>query len=84
MVKCAPLFLGESTLLAAESIVLTSGPAIELQPFASMRTALIAPAERLRGGAFERAHEALAAAVEWYGLLDRESAGLCCPRPGVV
>lgn len=67
IVKCAPLFLAEATLRAVESIATTAGPVLQLHPFVPTRVALIAPEERLRGGAFERARAALAEAIEWYG-----------------
>jgi molybdenum cofactor cytidylyltransferase len=67
VVKCAPLFLSESTLSSVDSIVRTHGPIVEVEPFQTRRVALVAPAERLRGGAFERARAALADAVGWYG-----------------
>jgi hypothetical protein len=63
VVKCAPLFMGESTLLAAENV----GHVVSLESFVARRVAFVAPRERLRGGSFERAHAALSAALEWYG-----------------
>jgi len=63
VVKCAPLFLPESTLMEVEDV----GPVVEIEPFQTRRVALIAPAERLRGGAFDRARAALSDAVSWYG-----------------
>jgi molybdenum cofactor cytidylyltransferase len=72
VVKCAPLFLAEATLDHVESLALTHGPIVEIEPFQSRRVALVAPSERLRGGAFERARTALSDAVAWYGsALDR-------------
>ena len=67
MVKCAPLFLAESILTGVEDIARSLGPVVEIESFQRRRVALIAPAERLRGGAFDRAREALSNAVNWYG-----------------
>jgi len=63
VVKCAPLFLPEPTLAAAKRI----GPVISVEAFRSLRVALVAATERLRGGAFERARTALSEAITWYG-----------------
>jgi len=67
VVKCAPIFLPLSTLLEVESIASTAGPVLQVEAFRPMRVGFIAPRERLRGGAFERAHTALSQALEWYG-----------------
>jgi molybdenum cofactor cytidylyltransferase len=67
VVKCAPLFMPEATLQAAERIASASGPVLQVLPFEARRVAFLAPAERLRGGAFERAHSALSDAIAWYG-----------------
>ncbi|MBV9328281.1 MAG: hypothetical protein JO352_31585 [Chloroflexi bacterium] len=67
VIKCAPLFLPESTLAGVDAAARSGGPVVELQPFRARRFALVAPAERLRGGAFERARAALSGALEWYG-----------------
>jgi molybdenum cofactor cytidylyltransferase len=66
VVKCAPLFLPETTLVAVERIA-SAGDLLHVQPFETRRVALVAPAERLRGGAFERARSALSEAIGWYG-----------------
>jgi molybdenum cofactor cytidylyltransferase len=63
VVKCAPLFLGGATLLAVQDL----GTLVDVLPFRATRAALVAPRERLRGGAFDRAQAALSAALEWYG-----------------
>jgi hypothetical protein len=63
VVKCAPLFLPEASLAEVERI----GPVVLLQEFERKRVALVAPTERLRGGAFERAQTALSEAIAWYG-----------------
>jgi len=63
VVKCAPLFLPESTLIEVHDV----GPVVDIEPFQTRRVALIAPSERLRGGAFDRARAALSDAVGWYG-----------------
>jgi hypothetical protein len=67
LVKCAPLFLPAGTVECVRAITATAGPVVELQSFAASRVAFIAPGERLRGGAFERASGALASALDWYG-----------------
>lgn len=67
VVKCAPLFLEAATVEAIRDVVSAHGPVIEVGVFQPTRVALIAPAERLRGGAFDRSRSALATAVEWYG-----------------
>jgi molybdenum cofactor cytidylyltransferase len=67
VVKCAPLFLAESVLTGVDDVARSLGPVVEIEPFQRRRVALIAPAERLRGGAFDRAREALSNAVNWYG-----------------
>jgi hypothetical protein len=67
VVKCAPLFLPERALLEVEAIAAAEGPVVEVQLFQSARVGFLAPAGRLRGGAFDRAQQALGAALEWYG-----------------
>jgi molybdenum cofactor cytidylyltransferase len=67
IVKCAPLLLSESTLSNVDSIARSGGPIVEVERFRARRVALIAPAERLRGGAFDRARAALSDTVDWYG-----------------
>jgi hypothetical protein len=63
VVKCAPLFLPGATLLEVREL----GTVVDVQPFRATRAALVAPRERLRGGAFDRAQVALSDALEWYG-----------------
>lgn len=63
VMKCSPLLLGERALAAVEAV----GEVLCVQPFDSKRVAFVAPSERLRGGAFERASTALSNAVTWYG-----------------
>ena len=67
VVKCAPLFLPQRTLCEVEAIAAAEGPVVEVQPFQSARVGFVAPAGRLRGGAFDRARQALGVALEWYG-----------------
>jgi molybdenum cofactor cytidylyltransferase len=67
VVKCAPVFLSESALRAVERVAIKDGPVLQLEPFRPMRVAMVAPRERLRGGAFDRARTALAQALGWYG-----------------
>jgi molybdenum cofactor cytidylyltransferase len=67
VVKCAPLFLSESSLRGVDDIVQANRPIVEIEPFQTLRVAFVAPAERLRGGAFDRARAALSDAVSWYG-----------------
>jgi hypothetical protein len=62
--KCAPLFLPERTLQAIEGLATA---VLEVQPFRSLRVGFVAPVERVRGAAFERARTALSVALEWYG-----------------
>ncbi len=64
VVKCAPLFLSERTVQAVEAL---PDPVLHLQQFRPLRVGLLAPLDRLRGGAFERARSALAGALDWYG-----------------
>jgi len=71
VVKCAPLFLPESTLAAAQQV----GPLVHVHEFERTRVALVAPSERLRGGAFERAQTALSEAIAWYGASLDQSVG---------
>jgi hypothetical protein len=63
VVKCAPLFLSEASLDAVEGV----GSIVSVEPFAVRRVSFVAPTDRLRGGAFDRAREALTEAVGWYG-----------------
>ena len=67
VVKCAPLFLSPSVLQAVEAIRSESGPVIEVQGFRPHRAAFVAPRDRLRGNAFERAAASLSTALDWYG-----------------
>jgi molybdenum cofactor cytidylyltransferase len=67
VVKCAPLLLAASTLRAVEGVAQTNGAIVEIEPFQARRVALIAPAERLRGGAFDQARTALSDAIGWFG-----------------
>jgi molybdenum cofactor cytidylyltransferase len=67
VVKCAPLFLPEPTLQQVETLVAERGPVLEVQSFRSLRVGFVAPRERLRGGAFERAQTALSNALAWFG-----------------
>src|SRR5262249_43228049 len=68
VIKCAPLFLPESTIVAVEEDVATaSGPVVEVEAFRAKRVGYIAPRERLRGGAFDRSQAALAEALTWSG-----------------
>src|SRR5579859_2619387 len=67
VVKCAPLFLSEPVLRAVEAIRSTFGPVVEVQAFQAHRAAFVAPRERLRGNAFDRAAGSLTAALDWYG-----------------
>jgi hypothetical protein len=63
VVKCAPLFLSGASLQAVQHL----GTVVDVKPFRATRAALVAPRERLRGGAFDRAHAALSDALKWYG-----------------
>jgi molybdenum cofactor cytidylyltransferase len=63
VVKCAPLFLAGASLLAVQNL----GSVMQVQTFQRRRAALVAPRERLRGGAFDRAQVALSDALQWYG-----------------
>jgi molybdenum cofactor cytidylyltransferase len=67
VVKCAPLFLSEQVLQAVDAIRAELGPVIEVERFRPHRAAFVAPRERLRGNAFERAAASLTTALEWYG-----------------
>jgi molybdenum cofactor cytidylyltransferase len=67
VVKCAPLFLSEAALLAVENLRASTGPVIQVESFQPRRVALVAPRDRLRGGAFDRAQTALSDALAWYG-----------------
>ena len=63
VIKCAPLLMPLETVEVVESI----GPVVEVTAFVPMRTAFVAPAGRLRGNAFQRATDSLAAALTWHG-----------------
>jgi hypothetical protein len=67
VVKCAPLFLAESTILAIEDLTIAYGTVLEVEAFRTRRVGLVAPRERLRGGAFDRTQAALSEALAWYG-----------------
>ena len=64
VVKCAPLFLPESTIRSIEAF---APSIVDVESFRGLRVGLVAPRERLRGGAFERAQQALGDALAWYG-----------------
>jgi hypothetical protein len=66
VVKCAPLFMSEKTLRDVEQLAI-AGSIVQVEPFQPRRVGLVAPRERLRGGAFERAQSALGEALAWYG-----------------
>jgi molybdenum cofactor cytidylyltransferase len=63
VIKCAPLLMPAQIVKHVESI----GPVLEVTAFVPMRTAFVAPAARLRGNAFQRATDSLAAALTWHG-----------------
>ncbi len=67
VVKCAPLFLSERVLQVVEGIRLDVGPVVEVEAFRPHRAAFVAPRDRLRGNAFERAAASLSTALDWYG-----------------
>lgn len=67
VVKSAPLFLPEAVLAAVEAIRAELGPVIEVEGFRPHRAAFVAPRERLRGNAFDRAALSLTTALDWYG-----------------
>jgi molybdenum cofactor cytidylyltransferase len=67
VVKCAPLFLAGSTIEEVEALRAKHGAVVEVIPFRPRRVAFIAPGERVRGGAFDRATESLKHALEWFG-----------------
>jgi molybdenum cofactor cytidylyltransferase len=67
VVKCSPLFLSERVLQVVEAIRSDLGPVIEVEEFRPHRTAFVAPRDRLRGNAFERAAASLSTALDWYG-----------------
>ncbi len=67
VVKCAPLFLAEHVLQAVEAVRCDVGPVIHVEGFRAYRAAFVAPRERLRGNAFERAAASLSMALDWYG-----------------
>ena len=67
VVKCAPLFLGEQVLESVEALRLSAGSVLDVAPFRPRRVAFVAPEERLRGNAFERATASLGQALDWYG-----------------
>ena len=64
IVKCAPLFLAESVVASVEDLARSLGPLVDIESFQRRRVALNCAGERLRGGAFDRAREALSNAVE--------------------
>src|SRR5262249_18972811 len=57
----------EATLVEVENVVRDDGPIVGIEAFQPRRVALVAPRERLRGGAFDRAQAALGSALDWYG-----------------
>ncbi len=65
VVKCAPVYLPESTLQSIEAI--KDGAVLRVAPFRMMRVAFVAPRERLRASAFDPAPAAPALALDWYG-----------------
>jgi molybdenum cofactor cytidylyltransferase len=67
VVKCAPLFIGERVIEAVEHIRVSVGAVVEVEAFRPRRVAFVAPEERLRGNAFERATTSLGQALDWYG-----------------
>jgi len=67
VVKCAPLFLGEHVLTSVEAVCRSAGAVLDVEPFRPRRVAFVAPEERLRGNAFERATASLGEALAWYG-----------------
>jgi molybdenum cofactor cytidylyltransferase len=67
VVKCAPLFMSVHQVEAVENLADGYGPAMQLEPFRALSVAFIAPRERLRGSAFDRACAALSRALEWFG-----------------
>jgi molybdenum cofactor cytidylyltransferase len=64
VIKCAPLFLPDQTI---QSVVGLAASVVEVETFTSLRVGLVAPRDRLRGGAFDRAQSALGGALAWYG-----------------
>jgi molybdenum cofactor cytidylyltransferase len=67
VVKCAPLFMGAEVLQSVEALCRSAGTILDVEPFRPHRVAFVAPEERLRGNAFERATASLGQALEWYG-----------------
>lgn len=67
VVKCAPLFLADDVLRSVEALCTSAGTVLDVEPFRPRRVAFVAPEERLRGNAFERATASLGQALEWYG-----------------
>jgi molybdenum cofactor cytidylyltransferase len=67
VVKCSPLFLSARALQVVEGIRSDLGPVIRVDDFRPYRTAFVAPRDRLRGNAFERATASLSNALDWYG-----------------
>jgi len=67
VVKCAPLFLADRALRAVEAVRDQLGPVLQVEAFRAHRAAFVAPRERLRGNAFERAAASLQTALDWYG-----------------
>ncbi|HLZ27300.1 MAG TPA: hypothetical protein VKV73_08250 [Chloroflexota bacterium] len=80
VVKCAPLFLSESVLRAVETVRAELGPVLQVESFRPHRVAFVAPRERLRGNAFNRAAGSLSAALDWYG----SSLGVVVPAETTV
>jgi len=80
VVKCAPLFLSAAVIGAVEAIRSELGPVIEVERFRPHRAAFVAPHERLRGNAFNRAAVSLTAALDWYG----SSLGVVVPAETAV
>src|SRR5262249_39979104 len=67
VVKCAPVFLDARAIEAIEADRSSHGAVLEVAAFHPHRVAFVAPSERLRGNAFERATASLTHAVEWFG-----------------
>jgi hypothetical protein len=67
VIKSAPLFLPQRVLRTVEAISCDIGPVVEVQGFRTLRAAFVAPRERLRGNAFDRATTSLQGALDWYG-----------------
>ncbi|MGI9146682.1 MAG: hypothetical protein ACR2IK_09085 [Chloroflexota bacterium] len=67
LVKCAPLFLSERVLQTIEAIRCDLGPVLHVEAFRPHRAGFVAPRDRLRGNAFDRAAASLSTALAWYG-----------------